>query len=143
MMDAFPLRLSIRSVDDRSQERRVPHSADQGSEQTWPQSMRIYLNNWKDAACDRACWRWTVKEVIERTDVKRHQKAEERDCRKNSSTTFFSRTGTCPMVYTATQDVAAPPEIDKGAQAMSLETSPATDDDEDDDDDDYECDDAI
>ena len=142
MMDAFPLRLSIRSVDDRSQERRVPHSADQGSKQTWPQSMRIYLNNWKDAACDRACWRWTVKEVIERTDVKRHQKAEERDCRKNSSTTFFSRTGTCAMVYTATQDVAAPPEIDKGAQAMSLETSPANDDDEDDDDD-YECDDAI
>ena len=46
------------------------------------------------------------------------------------------------MVYTATQDVAAPPEIDKGAQAMSLETSPANDDDEDDDDD-YECDDAI
>ena len=83
-----------------------------------------------------------MKEVIERTDVKRHQKAEERDCRKNSSTTFFSRTGTCAMVYTATQDVAAPPEIDKGAQAMSLETSPANDDDEDDDDD-YECDDAI
>ena len=118
-MDAFPLRLSIRSIDNRSQERRVPLSADQGSKQTWPQSMRIYLNNWKDAACDRTCWRWTVKEVIERTDVKRHQKAEERDCRKNSSTTFFSRTATCAMVYTATQVVAAPPEIDKGAQAVS------------------------
>ena len=101
--------------------------------------MRIYLNNWKDAACDRACGRWTVKEVIERTDVKCHQKAEERDCRKNCSTVFFSRTATCAMVYTATQDVAAPPEIDKGAQAMSLETSLANDDD----DDDYECDDAI
>ena len=89
-MDAFPLRLSIRSIDDRSQERQVPYSAVQGSKQTWLQSMRIYLNNWKDAACDRACWRWTVKEVIERTDVKRHQKAEEGDCLKNCSTTFFS-----------------------------------------------------
>ena len=46
------------------------------------------------------------------------------------------------MVCTTKQDVAAPPEIDKGAPAMSLETSPANDDDEDDDDD-YECDDAI
>ena len=55
---------------------------------------------------------------------------------------FFSRTATCAMVCTAKQDVAAPPEIDKGAPAMSLETSPANDDDEDDDDD-YECDDAI
>ena len=82
---------------------------------------------------DRACWRWKVKEVIERTDVKGHQKAEERDCRKNSSTTFFSKTETRGMVYTATPDVAAPPEIDKGAQAMSLETSPANDDDDHDD----------
>ena len=83
-----------------------------------------------------------MKEVIERTGVKRHQKAEEGDCLKNCSTAFFSRTATCAMVCTATQDVAAPPEIDKGAPAMSLETSPANDDDEDDDDD-YECDDAI
>ena len=81
-----------------------------------------------------------MKEVIERTDVKRHQKAEEGDCVKNCSTAFFSRTATCAMVCTATQDVAAPPEIDKGAPA--LETLPANDDDEDDDDD-YECDDAI
>ena len=78
-----------------------------------------------------------MKEVIERTDVKRHQKAEEGDCLKNCSITFFSRTATCAMVCTATQDVAAPPEIDKGAPAISLETSPANDDD------DYECDDAI
>ena len=83
-----------------------------------------------------------MKEVIERTDVKRHQKAEEGDYLKNCSTTFFSRTATCAMVCTATQDVAAPPEIDKGAPAMSLGTSPANDDDEDDDDD-YQCDDAI
>lgn len=56
-----------------------------------------------------------MKEVIERTDVKGHQKAEERDCRKNSSTTFFSKTATRGMVYTATSDVATPTEIDKGA----------------------------
>ena len=79
-----------------------------------------------------------MKEVIERTDMKRHQKAEERDCCKNSSTTFFSRTATHAMVYTATQNVAAPTEIGKGAKAMSLETSPANDDD-----DDYQCDNAI
>ena len=74
-----------------------------------------------------------MKEVIERTDVKGHQKAEERDCRKNNSTTFFSKTATRGMVYTATPDVAAPPEIDEGAKAMPLETSPANDDDDHDD----------
>ena len=30
------------------------------------------------------------------------------------------------MAYTVTQDVATPPQIDQGAQALSLRTSPAT-----------------
>ena len=94
-----------------SLERRVPHSAVQRS----LKACEIYPNNWKDAACDLACWRWTLKEVSERADAKRHQKDEERDYRKKSSTTFFSRTAAHAMVYTATEDVAAPPEIDKGA----------------------------
>ena len=68
-----------------SLERRVPHSAVQRS----LKACEIYPNNWKDAACDLACWRWTLKEVSERADVKRHQKDEERDYRKKRSTTFF------------------------------------------------------
>lgn len=83
-----------------------------------------------------------MKEVIERTYVKRHQKVEERDCRKNSSTAFFSRTTTCAMVYTQPHRTLQHHQIDKGAQVMSLKTSPANDDAEDDDDD-YECDDVI
>ena len=43
---------------------------------------KIDPNNWENTACDRASWRWTVKEGIEKADVKRHQKAEEKRDRR-------------------------------------------------------------
>lgn len=46
------------------------------------------------------------------------------------------------MVYTQPHRTLQHHQIDKGAQVMSLKTSPANDDAEDDDDD-YECDDVI
>ena len=89
-------------------------------------------NNWEDAARDRAPWRRTVKEGFENADIKRHHKAEQkRDRGKNSSTlpssSFIMCNRDCNsrVGLPATQDVAAPPRIDKGTQALSLETSPA------------------
>ena len=45
-------------------------------------------NNWEVAASDRARWRRTVKEGIEKADVKRHQKAEEKRARRENSSTL-------------------------------------------------------
>ena len=74
-----------------------------------------------------------MKEGIEKVDVKHHQKAEEKWAAKAASlcprpTSFAScvvETATRTLAYTATQDVAAPPRINKGGQALSLETTPA------------------
>ena len=87
---------------------------------------KLIQNNWENTACDRASWRRTVKEGIEKADVKRHRKAEEkRDRRWNSSTLpFFSFI--CVVCgrdcYSPIGDVAAPPRIAKGAQVLLLET---------------------
>ena len=43
---------------------------------------KLIQNNWENAACDRASWRTTVKEGIEKADVKRHRKAEEKRDRR-------------------------------------------------------------
>ena len=43
---------------------------------------KLIQNNWEDAVCERASWRRTVKEGIEKADVKRHQKAEEKRDRR-------------------------------------------------------------
>ena len=77
-------------------------------------------NNWEDAASYRARWWRTVKEGIEKADVKRHQKIEEKPCLPQ--TQLYSAllqlhlrrvgTSTRALAYTATQDVAAPPRID-------------------------------
>ena len=43
---------------------------------------KLIQNNWENAACDRASWRRTVKEGIEKADVKRHRQAEEKRDRR-------------------------------------------------------------
>ena len=78
-------------------------------------------NTWEDAARYRACWWRTVKEGIEKADVKRHEKVEEKPCLPQTQL-YFARpptssascavgTSTRAFAYTATQDVAAPPRI--------------------------------
>ena len=78
-------------------------------------------NNWEVAASDCAHWRWTVKEGIEKADVKCHQKAEEKRARRKiallchpptSSEPCAEGTATRALAYTAIQDVAALPPID-------------------------------
>ena len=74
-----------------------------------------------------------MKEGIEKADVKHYQKAEEKWAAKAASlppppTSFAScvvETATRTLAYTATKDIAAPPRINKGGQALSLETTPA------------------
>ena len=43
---------------------------------------KLIQNKWENAACDRASWRTSVKEGIEKADVKRHRKADEKRDRR-------------------------------------------------------------
>ena len=54
-------------------------------------------NNWEVAVSDRARWRRTVKEGIEKADVKRHQKAEGKRARRKNSSTLPSSNFICAM----------------------------------------------
>ena len=89
--------------------------------------VEIDPHNLEVATSDRACWRWTVKDVIERADLKRHKKAEKKRARRKrtplcppptSSALCAVETATRTLAHTVTQDIASP-------QALFPETSPA------------------
>ena len=87
----------------------------------------IYPNNWKEGACDRACWRRTVKEGIERIDVKRHQKAEQCDCRKTAPPRCSARPRLAHL-HTEPHKMLQHHQRLTREHELSLETSPAYDD---------------
>ena len=87
---------------------------------------KLIQNNWEDAVCERASWRGTVKEGIEKADVKRHRQAEEKRDRRQNTSTLPSFSFICVVCSRDCRsrigDVAAPPRIAKGAQVLLLET---------------------
>ena len=67
-------------------------------------------NNWEDAACDRARWRRTVKEGIEKDVVKRRQNAEEKRARRKHNSTLPSSNFICAKCRTATRALPTQPQ---------------------------------
>ena len=78
-------------------------------------------NNWKVAVGDCDCQRWTVKEGIEKADVKKWAAKAASLCpRPTSFASCVVETATHTLAYTATQDVAVPLRINKSGQALLL-----------------------
>ena len=129
-----PQGISIRTIEDRSQESRAPGSAVQGREQTWPQSMRNSSEQlWR---CHVSwCLLETVKEWGNYESWRKTSPERWREARSPQKQLHSARpppassapcavgTATRALACTVTQDVAATPPIDKRAQALSLETS--------------------
>ena len=59
--------------------------------------IEIDPNNLEVATSDRACWRRTMKEVIERADLKRHKKAEKKRARRKNNSTLPSSDFICAV----------------------------------------------
>ena len=105
-MDAFPLRLSIRSIDDSSQERRVPHSAVQMT------SKHANLSKQLERCC---VWSCLLEMDGERSNRKNLRETSPESWRarlpqKQLHRVFLQDHDLRNGVYTATQDVAAPPD---------------------------------
>ena len=131
-----PQGISIRTIEDRSQESRAPGSgsAVQGREQTWPQSMRNSSKQlWRCHVS--SCLLETVKEWGNYESWRKTSPERWREARSSQKQLHSARpppsssapcavgTATRALVCAVTQDVAATPLIDKSAQALSLETS--------------------
>ena len=126
-----PQGISIRTIEDRSQESRAPGSAVQGREQTWPQSMRNSSERlWRCHVS--SCLLETVKEwgnyeSWRKTSPERWKEARSPQKQLHSarrppalSAPCAVGTATRALACTVTQDVAATPPIDKCLSRLPL-----------------------